>query len=63
MGDSGDSELMRCTDCLKCKSKALQKILLTAFSGRLVNTFDMVIMSLNAIEYILFEFKNLQYPY
>ena len=45
--------------------KALQKILLTAFSGRLVINFDVVIniMSLNAIKYILFDFKNLQYSY
>ena len=44
-------------------SKVLQKILLTAFSGRLVITFDVVInlMSLHAMEYILFEFKKVLY--
>ena len=46
-------------------SKAPQKILLTAFSGRLMITVDVVIniISSNIIEYILFEFKNLQYRY
>ena len=46
-------------------TKALQKILLTAFSGLLIIIFDVVIniMSSNEIEYILFEFKNFQYPY
>ena len=46
-------------------SKALRKILLIAFFGRLVITFDVVIyiVSTNAIEYILFEFKNFRYLY
>ena len=46
-------------------SKELQKILLTAFSDSLEITLDPVIniMSLNATEYILFYFKNLQYDY
>ena len=46
-------------------SKELQKILLTAFSDSLEITLDVVIniMSLNATEYILFYFKNLQYDY
>ena len=45
--------------------KELQKILLTAFSDSLEITLDVVIniMSLNATEYILFYFKNLQYHY
>ena len=46
-------------------SKELQKILLTAFSDSLEITLYVVIniMSLNATEYILFYFKNLQYQY
>ena len=46
-------------------SKELQKILLTAFSDSLEITLDVVIniIPLNATEYILFYFKNLQYHY
>ena len=42
-----------------------RRLSFSGFSGRLVITFDVVIdiRSSNAIEYILFAFKNLQYLY
>ena len=63
---------MLCMACLKCKlyypknSKiSVLKNSVDRIFWSLMNTFDVVIniISSNAIEYILSEFENLQYPY